>query len=223
MGAAGRASLSSGMVTARDLIFDLDDTLIESFPSYVQVHLHVAAELGWRKPSRHELVEYGPTWHATLARIWPDQDLAPFVARYDEVSHTYPYRALPGAVNALRRLRADGHRLWVVTKRERLRLDQRLREAVLPAALFDGIFCNEDVPEPKPSPRCFEPIARALGHAPVRPIYVGDRDDDRLAAIAADIEFVAVCTGPERAIGFPYEHPASHVLPSVVSLPAWLR
>jgi phosphoglycolate phosphatase len=223
MGTAGAGPLSSGTVAARDLIFDLDDTLIESFPSYVQVHLHVAAELGWRAPSRRELVEYGPTWHATLARLWPEQDLAPFVARYDEVAHTYPYRALPGAGHALRRLRAEGHRLWVVTKRERLRLDQRLREAELPVELFDGIFCNEDVPEPKPSPRCFEPIGAALGRALDRPIYVGDRDDDRQAAVAAGIEFVAVCTGPEHAIGFPYEHPASHVLPSVVSLPAWLR
>lgn len=210
-------------MTARDLIFDLDDTLIESFPSYVRAHVQVAVELGWRVPSRAELVEYGPTWHATLARIWPGHDLAPFLARYDELAHAHPYRTVPGAVHALRRLRADGHRLWVVTKRERLRLEQRLCEAQLPAELFDGIFCNDDVPEPKPSPRCFEPIAQALGHAPARPIYVGDRDDDRQAAQAAGIEFVAVCTGPEHALGFPYEHPATHVLPSVAGLPAWLR
>lgn len=223
MGAAGPGSLSSRWVTARDLIFDLDDTLIESFPSYVRLHLQVAEDLGWRVPSRLELVEYGPTWHATLTRIWPDQDLAAFVARYDVLAHDHPYRPVPGAVHALRRLRADGHRLWVVTKRERLRLSQRLREAELPAELFDGIFCNEDVPEPKPSPRCFEPIAAALGRAPSRPLYVGDREDDRQAATAAGIEFVAVCTGPEHTLGFPHEHPASHVLPSVVSLPAWLR
>lgn len=210
-------------MTARDLIFDLDDTLIESFPSYMQLHLQVARELGWRVPTRHELVEYGPTWHATLARIWPDHDLAPFVARYDAIAHTHPFRPVPGALHALRRLRADGHRLWVVTKRERSRLGQRLDEAELPATLFHGIFCNDDVPEPKPSPRCFEPITTALGRPPSRPLYVGDRDDDRQAALAAGIEFVAVCTGPESCFGFPHEHPASHVLPSVTGLPAWLR
>lgn len=223
MGAVGPGSLSSGRVAERDLIFDLDDTLIESFPSYARLHVQVALDLGWRVPSRLELVEYGPTWHATLARIWPDHDLTAFEARYDVLAHDHPYRPVPGAVNALRRLRAEGHRLWVVTKRERLRLGQRLQEAGLPAELFDGIFCNEDVPAPKPSPRCFEPIATALGRAPSRPLYVGDREDDRQAAAAADIEFVAVCTGPEHTLGFPYEHPVSHVLPSVVSLPAWLR
>jgi HAD superfamily hydrolase (TIGR01509 family) len=210
-------------VTARDLIFDLDDTLIESFPSYARLHAQIAQDLGWRVPSRLELVEYGPTWHATLARMWPDHDLAAFVERYELLAHAHPYRPVPGAAHALRRLRADGHRLWVVTKRERLRLSQRLHEAELPLELFHGIFCNEDVPAPKPSPRCFEPVAATLGCAPTRPVYVGDRDDDRLAARAAGIEFVAVCTGPEHALGFPYEHPASHVLPSVVGLPAWLR
>lgn len=210
-------------MTPRDLIFDLDDTLIESFPSYARLHAQIAAELGWRVPSRRELVDYGPTWHATLARMWPGHDLTAFVARYDALADAHPYRPVPGAVNTLRRLRGQGHRLWVVTKRERLRLTQRLHEARLPVELFEAIFCNEDVPEPKPSPRCFEPIATALGQAPSRPIYVGDRDDDRVAAQAAGIEFVAVCTGPELTTGFPYDHPPSHVLPSVVGLPAWLR
>ncbi|MCA9649423.1 MAG: HAD family hydrolase [Myxococcales bacterium] len=207
----------------RDLIFDLDDTLIESFPCYARLHCRIAQELGWRVPSRAELVDYGPTWHETLGRMWPGHDLERFITRYGELAEEHPYGQVPGAAHALQRLHIRGHRLWVVTKRDRLRLHQRLRQAELPASLFHGIFCNEDVPEPKPSPRCFEPIERRLGHPPRRPIYVGDRDDDRQAALAAGIEFVAVCTGPEAAVGFPYDHPASHVLPSVRALPAWLR
>ena len=65
------------------LIFDLDDTLIESFPTYLRLHQRIAGELGWRVPSREELTVYGETWEATLAQIWPEADLTPFVARYD--------------------------------------------------------------------------------------------------------------------------------------------
>lgn len=217
----GPRPLSSG-VSPRDLIFDLDDTLIQSFPSYVVLHRRVATDLSWRIPSRGELIDYGPTWRATLERLWPDEDIDRFMARYEEVADEHPCAPVYGASHALGRLMLIGHRLWIVTKRNRTRLMQRMREAKLPVSLFRGIFCNEDVPEPKPSPRCFEPIADALGRPPDRPIYVGDREDDRIAAAAAGIEFVAVCTGPERAKGFPYDHPSSHVLPSVLSLPAWL-
>jgi len=209
-------------VSRRDLIFDLDDTLIESFPAYARLHRKIAAELGWRVPESKELVEFGPTWRGTLERLWPQHDIDAFVARYDALAEHYPYGPVQGAVRALESLDQAGHRLWIITKRDRLRLIQRLRQANLPGSLFRGIFCNDDLPEPKPSPRCFEPIAHALGHPPRRPLYVGDREDDRIAARAAGIEFVAVCTGPERALGFPYDHPPSHVLPSVRSLPAWL-
>ncbi|MEM7153987.1 MAG: HAD family hydrolase [Myxococcota bacterium] len=207
----------------RDLIFDLDDTLIESFPCYVKLHRQIAQELGWRVPSRRELIEYGETWRGTLAVLWPGHDLDPFVDRYGELADTHPYGEVPGAGDALRQLHTAGHRLWVVTKRDRLRLDQRLSEARLDPAWFSGIFCNEEVPEPKPSPRCFEPIGEVLGHAPVDPVYVGDRDDDRIAAQAAGMEFIAVCTGPESDLGFPHAHPKTHVLESVAGLPAWLR
>ncbi len=209
-------------VSARDLIFDLDDTLIESFPSYARLHRALATELGWRVPSVHDLIEYGPDWRGTLERLWPDHDVDLFMDRYAQRMGEHPYGPVPGAAHALERLGLRGHRLWIVTKRDRLRLMQRLHEAEIPGSMFRGIFCNDDVPEPKPSPRCFEPIEQTLGHAPARPIYVGDRQDDRLAAEAAGIEFVAVCTGPEQALGFPYDHPPSHVLPSVRSLPAWL-
>ena len=61
------------------LIFDLDDTLLESFPGYVALHQRIAGDLGWRIPSAAELVHYGPTWEATLARLWPSASLAPFM------------------------------------------------------------------------------------------------------------------------------------------------
>lgn len=209
-------------VPVRDVIFDLDDTLIESFPCYEHMHKDIARQLGWRVPTRAELVDYGPTWRATLARMWPDKDVQRFIDRYAELADDNPYGAVPGAPQAVRAIAELGHRLWVVTKRDRLRLDQRLREADIDATLFRAIFCNDDVPEPKPSPRCFEPITQTLGHPPVDPLYIGDRDEDRQAAAAAGFEFVAVCTGPEHDMGYPYDHPRSHVLGSIAELPTWL-
>jgi HAD superfamily hydrolase (TIGR01509 family) len=204
------------------LIFDLDDTLIESFPEYARIHQRVAGDLGWPVPSREALIDYGETWESTLAALWPDRSLAPFLERFEQIVHEHPYRALPGVVPTLASLRERGHSLWIVTKRSRARLEQRMREAALTRELFDGIFAHEDQPVGKPDPRCFEPVWGALGGPRLQSaIYVGDRHDDLLAARAAGMTFVGVRTGPE-----PHrfsEHPRDHVLDSAAELPRWLE
>jgi phosphoglycolate phosphatase-like HAD superfamily hydrolase len=205
------------------IILDLDDTLIESFPTYVRLHQRVAAELGLPVPTDDELIPYGPSWEETLTALWPTLDLAAFVRRYDELAGDHPYPAVPGAAAALSSLRAAGHSLWIVTKRSRRRLAVRLAQAGLVASLFDGIFPAEDQPALKPDPSCFAPVWRALGAQPASAVYVGDRYEDRLAAEAAGIRFVAVLTGPEVRRGFPGDLPASAVLATVAGLPAWLR
>lgn len=210
------------------LIFDLDDTLIESFPGYVRLHQRIASELGWTIPSAAALVHYGPTWEDTLARLWPDRPLDPFLARYEAIADDHQYPAIVGVCDALAQLRARGHSLWIVTKRSRSRLAQRMDQAGLARALFSGIFAFEDQPAAKPDPRCFEPVWAALGRVePGRAIYVGDRADDQQAADAAGLRFVGVRTGPEHHAdperpSFLDALPCEHVLDSAADLPAWL-
>lgn len=210
------------------LIFDLDDTLIESFPEYVRLHQRIAAELDWAVPSAAELVHYGPTWEDTLARLWPGADLDPFLARYEALADDHAYPAIAGVTDALAQLRARGHSLWIVTKRSRSRLAQRMDQAGLPPELFAGIFAYEDQPVAKPDPRCFEPVWQALGRRHHdQAIYVGDRRDDQLAADAAGLCFVGVRTGPEhhaqRSSSFLDALPRERVLDSAAELPRWLE
>lgn len=207
------------------VIFDLDDTLIESFPTYARLHQRVAAELGWPVPSRDDLVPYGATWEETLAALWPGADIGRFVRRYDEIADHHPYPAIAGAERALRALRDGGHRLFIVTKRSRRRLADRMRQAAIDPALFDGVFPVEAQPARKPDPACFAPVWQALG-APApdrRAVYVGDRDEDRRAAEAAGIGFVAVLTGPEVLRGFPGDLPPARVAESVARVPGLLN
>jgi HAD superfamily hydrolase (TIGR01549 family) len=205
------------------LIFDLDDTLIESFPTYVRLHQRVAEELALPVPTRAQLVPYGRTWEETLTALWPGLNLARFVERYDAVAEDHPYPAVAGASDMLSALRAEGHALFIGTKRSRRRLMIRLQQASLDARLFDGIFAAEDQPATKPDPRCFEPVWDTLGGVPRATLYVGDRFEDRHAAEGAGVRFLAVMTGPEVELGFPGDLPATCVLPSVAAVPAWLR
>jgi phosphoglycolate phosphatase-like HAD superfamily hydrolase len=213
------------------LIFDLDDTLIESFPEYVRLHQRVAAELGWSVPSATDLVHYGPTWADTLSRLWPDAPLDRFIARYEAIADDHGYPAIAGVREALDQLQGRGHSLWIVTKRSRRRLTQRMAQAGLPTTLFTGIFAYEDQPAAKPDPRCFEPVWAALGRARTdEAIYVGDRIDDQLAADAAGLCFVGVRTGPEHHARPPEYGPSfldalprERVLDSAAALPRWLE
>lgn len=206
----------------RDLIFDLDDTLIHSFDGYVEMHQSIAAHVGLRVPSRDELVRYGPTWHDTLARMWPGEDLDPFFARFEEIADDVPYPAVKGVPEMLERLAGRGHRLWIVTKRSRARLDLRMLQAGLPTGCFSGIFPLEDQPHPKPDPRCFEPVWRAAG-GQVPALYVGDRAEDHRAATAAGLPFVAVRTGPEASFDrFPHGLDVHANLDTAAALEGWL-
>jgi phosphoglycolate phosphatase len=205
--------------SARPLIFDLDDTLIQSFETYVRLHQRVAGEMGLMVPTAEALIPYAATWEATLLALWPQLDLGSFVERYDLVANDHPYPAVPGAVAALGRLRAAGHSLWIVTKRSRRRLADRLAQAGIAQELFDGIFPAEDQPAVKPDPRCFAPVWQALGGFSAQALYVGDRAEDRAAAQAAGIGFLAVLTGPEVSSGFPGDLDEAAVIASVAELP----
>ena len=130
-------------------------------------------------------------------------------------------RPVRGGVQAVQAVVAAGHRAFIVTKRSRLRLHLRLAQAGFDRAWFEGVFAAEDQPATKPDPRCFEPVWATLGaRAPA--IYVGDRAEDRAAAHAAGLGFVAVRTGPEALRGFPVGMDPEHVLGSVAELPQWL-
>ena len=97
-----------------------------------------------------------------------------------------------------------------------------MRAAGIAAEMFHGIFANEDQPAPKPDPRCFEPVWSHVGRQRDA-IYVGDRHEDRLAAEAAGIRFVAVRTGPEARRGVFDDLPDDRVVDSAAEIPDWLE
>ncbi|RMG96538.1 MAG: HAD family hydrolase [Deltaproteobacteria bacterium] len=179
------------------LIFDLDDTLLESFSTYVALHQRVAGELGWPVPSRDDLVDYHGGWRATLGRLFPGRPIDAFVERYDTLADRHPYPAIEGAGRVLARAARMSIPCWIVTSRSRRRLALRMSQAGLSRHPFAGILCREDQPEPKPSGRCFEPIRADPRAAGRRLVYVGDRHEDGRAARAAGLPFVSVATGPE--------------------------
>jgi putative hydrolase of the HAD superfamily len=97
------------------------------------------------------------------------------------------FAAYPDAADALRRLRAGGARLVVVSNWD-ISLHDALDQAGL-GSLVDGVVCSAVVGAAKPAAAVFEAGLALAGVGPERAIHVGDGyDEDVLGARAAAIE-----------------------------------
>lgn len=146
----------------------------------------------------------GATTQAALVRLGYTPDLAQSVARdwpgqMESDEWLAADEALPGAIRALRRLRAAGYRLAVLTARRRPAGAQLSLRATGIADAIDGLH----VVSPGEAVRA---KAQALLDLSAR-CFIGDTDSDGAAAQLAAVPFAAVSTGQRsrsylRAAGY---------------------
>jgi HAD superfamily hydrolase (TIGR01662 family) len=101
----------------------------------------------------------------------------------------------PGAVEALRLLRARGLRIGLVTNNGHAGTEITLRRHHL-AAFFDAIVTRDDCEEMKPDAAPVRKLLKEMNVPPGEAILVGDGVIDIMAARAAGLRSVAVATGP---------------------------
>jgi phosphoglycolate phosphatase len=101
-------------------------------------------------------------------------------------------RLLPGAVEALQRLRAAGYKLGIVTRNSVTAVKMIIGDAPLP---FDAMLCREDVRNPKPHPEHVLQMLHLLDSAPELSLMVGDHPMDIEMGHAAHMRTIAVPTG----------------------------
>lgn len=94
-------------------------------------------------------------------------------------------RLYPGVRDALAALRADGHRLWLLTNAQRVFTACELRLLGLEDC-FDGIYISSDYGVRKPDARFFEVLLREQRLRPEQCLMIGnDRSTDIAGARAA--------------------------------------
>jgi pyrophosphatase PpaX len=182
------------------VLFDLDGTLIDSIDLIVDSYLHVVAVHALPPLTRAEIVEgIGTPLVAVFGKMTDDRAMiAQWIATYREYNlahHDSRVRAFPGMVDVVRRVRAAGRRVGLVTSKNNAGARRGLALIGLEDAM-DVVIGADDVTQHKPHP---EPVLRALEHlgAPAGDaVYIGDSHHDIESGRLAGARTIAVTWGP---------------------------
>lgn len=199
--------------------FDWDGTLLDSIGKTVLVYGQLFAELGVDYDPARYRETYSPDWRQLYRRVGlPPQRWADADRRWMELYETEPPGLVPGAREALERLRAAGIRLALVTAGHRARVELELLANDLQGCFATTVF-GDAVPHQKPDPAPLRLAARYLRVEPSAMVYVGDARDDMAMARGAGALPIGVLTGAAgrrelRAAGARWIAPA---VPDVVA------
>jgi HAD superfamily hydrolase (TIGR01509 family) len=173
-------------------LFDWDGTIVDTLPLIFRANVIVLGELGITMTRAWFRERYTPDWRHSYRELGvPEHLWARTSARWAEEMGRMRPKALPWARRGLRRLRANGVRLGLVTASTRGVVEPNLERLGL-AGLFEAAWYADDVANGKPHPEGLLRALDQLGLSAGQAIYVGDTTADLEMARAAGAPFAAV-------------------------------
>jgi len=188
-------------VIPQAILFDLDGTLVDSERENVESVVLAVRRLGAELTESERAFVIGHSWneiHALIAgnhqlAVSMDDLIASAVAEKRALMIHTGYRALPGAVAAVRRLGARSA-LAVVSGASRAEVGDAL-EGIGVIRAMQVWLGAEDYTRGKPAPDPFQMAMRRLGVAPEACIAIEDATPGILSARAAGARVIAVRAG----------------------------
>lgn len=189
----------------RAVLFDMDGVLYNSMPSHAKAWHRAMAHFGYDLPEQEAYMHEGRTGASTINIVSRRQrGVEESKERIQEIYRVKsqffneypPAEPMPGALELLRKLQAQGLKILIVTGSGQASLLDRLNHH------FPGVFCRElmvtafDVQRGKPDP---EPYLMGLQKGGLRAeecVVVENAPLGVRAAKAAGIFTIAVNTGP---------------------------
>jgi len=180
-------------------LFDWDGTLVDTIPMIYRANV-VALRDFWITLTREWYRErYTTHWRRSYRELGiPEHQWEAVATRWGQEMANGRPRALPWARPAIRRLRARGVRVGLVTASTRAVVEHNLGRLNLDG-VFEAIRYSDDVARSKPHPDALLEALDEMGVAAADTVYVGDTTVDMEMARAAGAPFVAVgrTTSPE--------------------------
>jgi HAD superfamily hydrolase (TIGR01509 family) len=180
------------------VVFDLDGVLVDTEQAWDEVRRDIALAHGGTWPAGANAHMQGlstPEWVAYMAEelgvrlgreALEHQVTAGLERRY---AARPPF--LPGAIETVRRLAAEGRRLAVASSSPRAIIDTLLEAGGI-ARCFEVVIASDEVARGKPFPDVYLEAARRLGVEPTECVAVEDSTNGLRAAATAGMEVLAL-------------------------------
>ena len=205
------------------ILFDFDGTLVDSVRLILDSYHHTMLVHGLpQHADAFWVAGLGTPLRVQFRRFTCEEEkVQQLIATYREFNlahHDAMVTAYPGAVEAVRALKARGSRVGIVTSKNRHGLAMGLTLCGFDG-LFDVLVTSDDLEASKPSP---EPVYAALARLRERPgntLFVGDSPHDIAAGRDAGATTAACLWGPFSREQIEPERP-DHWLASFADLTA---
>jgi HAD superfamily hydrolase (TIGR01509 family) len=102
-----------------------------------------------------------------------------------------------GVAEILAQLTADGYSIGLASSADTIKINANLNAVGIDKSIFDSVVSGEDIVNKKPAPDVFLKGAELMGISPDECIVVEDAVNGVLAAVAAGMKCVGVCTSFE--------------------------
>jgi HAD superfamily hydrolase (TIGR01549 family) len=176
---------------AKALLFDLDGTLLDSFPVHFAAYQATFARFGIHLTEEHFLATYSPNWLQTYETLGLPRQLWDQADEYWlETARQLQPVPFPGVAEALRALQ-EAFLLGIVTSGSKERVLRDLKGSAI-GGFFQALVTGDDVRQPKPSPEGMHLALAALGVGVDEAVYIGDTLLDLETAQAAGVRFLGI-------------------------------
>lgn len=178
------------------IVFDASGTLLDDIVTVWRTNLNAYAALGFEGPRTIE--DFKAAFKLPIPEFHRGNGIPPeALEEVDRVfRESYPrfapdVRAFPEVAEVLSALREKGKVLGVASNIPSLFLREHLKKLMMDG-YFDAVIGQEDCDEQKPSPKPILASAQKLGVSPEETIYVGDMEEDIIAAKRANALTAAI-------------------------------